>query len=271
MNTFLFDLDGVIYRDRDRVPFAAEAIAVLRAAGHRILFATNNATRSREEFAERIGEVGVAARPEDIATSASATAEYLRTLPAPPRTALVVGSEALITELDAAGIRAVDAAIESDDQPDVVVASLDRGFTYQKLARVQQAVLRGAPLVATNRDPQFPGANGRIWPGAGAIVAAVEAACRRSALLIGKPGSLLYKSLLSATGADPAHTVVVGDSLVTDSPAATAMGLASVLVLTGVTTRAELATSSIKPTIVLDNLAELAAIDPNTLLQSLSG
>ncbi len=267
MNTFIFDLDGVIYRDRERVPFAAEAIAALRAAGHRILFATNNATRLRAEFAERIAEAGVPARPEDIATSASATAEYLRALDIPPQTALVVGSEALKTELEAVGIRVYDAAVDLGLQPDVVVAGLDRHFTYEKLARVQQAVLRGATLVATNRDPQFPGANGRIWPGAGAIVAALEAACRQPAVSIGKPGPLLYRTLLASAGADPVRTIVVGDSLVTDIPAAAAMGLASVLVLTGVTTRAELTTSTIEPTLVVENLAELAAIDTDRLLQ----
>ncbi len=268
MNTFLFDLDGVIYRDRERVPFAAEAIATLRAAGHRILFATNNATRSRTEFAERIAAAGVAARPEEVATSASTTAEYLRTLESPPRTAMVVGSAALVAELRAVGIRAVDAAVDSDDRPDVVVAGLDQHFTYDKLARAQHAVLRGAALVATNRDPQFPGANGRIWPGAGAIVAALEAACRRPATAIGKPGPLLYKILLASAGADPARAIVVGDSLVTDIPAAEAMGLASVLVLTGVTTRAELADSQVRPSLVVENLAELAAMDTDSLLPS---
>jgi HAD superfamily hydrolase (TIGR01450 family) len=268
MNTFLFDLDGVIYRDRERVPFAAEAIATLRAAGHRILFATNNATRLRTEFAERIAEAGVPARPEEIATSASATAGYLRTLESRPCTAIVVGSPALKTELENAGIRVLDSDVGLDVQPDVVVASLDRELTYEKLARAQHAVLRGALLVATNRDPQFPGANGRIWPGAGTIVAAMEAACRQSAVSIGKPGTLLYRTLLAATRADPARTIVVGDSLVTDIPAAVAMGLASVLVLTGVTSRAELAGSAVVPTLVLEDLSELAAMDTDTLLPS---
>jgi phosphoglycolate/pyridoxal phosphate phosphatase family enzyme len=269
MNTFLFDLDGVIYRDRERVPFAAEAIATLRAAGHRILFATNNATRLRTEFAERIAEAGVPARPEEIATSASATAEYLRTLRTPPQTALVVGSAALKMELEAVGMRIIDANIDDDEQPDVVVASLDRDLTYAKLARAQHAVLHGASLVATNRDPQFPGAHGRIWPGAGAIVAAMETACRRSAIAIGKPGPLLYKTLLAAAGADPARTIVIGDSLVTDIPAAVAMELVSVLVLTGVSSRAELAGADIVPTLVVENLAELVAIDTDTLLPPL--
>jgi phosphoglycolate/pyridoxal phosphate phosphatase family enzyme len=266
MITFLFDLDGVIYRDREPVPDAADAVAALRAAGHRILFATNNATRRRSEFVERIVDAGVPAEIRDLATSASATAQYLRTLPHPPRTALIVGSDALAAELAEVGIRVLDPAASQGEQPDVVIASLDRLFTYEKLARAQSAVLAGALLVATNRDPQFPGANGTVRPGAGSIVAAVETACRRSAISIGKPGPLLYQALLGATGADPAQTIVVGDNLETDIAAAQAMSLASVLVLTGLSKRTDIAASAAKPTLVVETLAELASRDPHELL-----
>jgi len=268
MITFLFDLDGVIYRDREPVVNAAAAVADLRARGHRILFATNNATRLRSEFAERIREVGVPARTEDVATSASATAQYLKALPVPPRTALVVGSEALATELRDVGIRVVDLGLPSElrERVDVVVASLDREFTYAKLAQAQAAVLGGALLVATNRDPQWPGANGTIWPGAGSIVAAVETACRQTAVSIGKPGPLLYQTLLRAVGADPAETIVVGDNLETDIAAAQAMGLASALVLTGVSRREDIGAAGAKPTIVVGTLADLVARDPLALL-----
>jgi 4-nitrophenyl phosphatase len=266
MITFLFDLDGVIYRDRDPMPGAAEAVAALRAAGHRILFATNNATRSRGEFIERIQSVGVPASEDELATSASATAEYLRTLPTAPRSALVVGSEALQQELTAAGIRIVDGNAADWEQPDCVVASLDRKFTYERLARAQRAVLQGAFLVATNRDPQFPGAQGQVWPGAGSIVAAVETACQQEAVAIGKPGPLLYKTLLAAHGADLRRTIVVGDSLITDIAAAVALHLPSVLVLTGISRREQVATSPWKPTLVVNTLSELVHADLEALL-----
>jgi hypothetical protein len=100
-----------------------------------------------------------------VGVALTAYGVFLSTLESHPRTALVVGSDALKAELEAAGIRAMDASLEIDDQPDVVVVSLDRRFTYGKLARAQGAVLRGAPLVATNRDPQVPGAQGRLWLG----------------------------------------------------------------------------------------------------------
>jgi ribonucleotide monophosphatase NagD (HAD superfamily) len=172
----------------------------------------------------------------------------------------------LAQELAAVGIRAVDVTSEKWEQPDCVVASLDRQFTYDRLARAQYAVLHGALLVATNRDPQFPGAQGRILPGAGSIVAAVEAACQQAPVAIGKPGPLLYKTLLTAHGVDLHRTIVVGDNLITDIAAAVAMDLPSVLVLTGISTRDQIATSPWKPTLVVETLAELVSADLEALL-----
>lgn len=269
MLTFLCDLDGVIYRDREPVPGAAEAVAALRARGHKVVFATNNGTRSRAEFVTRMAAVGVPATEDEIATSGYATARYLRTLAAPPSTALVIGSGALLAELEAVGIAVRQADQGWSERPDCVVVSLDRTFTYEKLAQAQHAVLAGALLVATNRDPQFPGAD-RLYPGAGSLVAAVEAACQQQAVAIGKPGPLLYAMLLRATGADPRRTIVIGDNLITDIAAAAAMQLPSVLVLTGIARRADLATSTVQPSLVVERLTELLTYDLETLVTSRS-
>lgn len=273
MLTFLFDIDGVIYRDREPMPGAAGTVAALRDAGHRVLFATNNGTRSRAEFLERLASVGVQATLDELGTSAYATARYLRELPTPADTAYVVGAEALKAELAGAGIRAVDAAVRTPatpegavvEQPDCVVVSLDRLFSYERLAQAQHAVLHGALLVATNRDPQFPGAGG-LRPGAGSIVAAVETACKRKAIAIGKPESLLYRMLLRASGADVQRTIVVGDNLITDIAAAAAMNLPSVLVLTGISQRADVAPSPVKPTLIVETLPEMLTHDLEALL-----
>lgn len=262
MLTFLCDLDGVIYRDQEPMPGAADTVAAWRAAGHRVLFATNNATRSRAEFVQRLAAVGVPASESDLATSASATASYLRALPMPPATAYVVGAAALEAELRSVGIRIAG----EDEQPDCVVASLDRQFTYEKLARAQAAVLAGAALFATNRDPVFPGAD-RLWPGGGSIVAAVETACRRPATAIGKPGPLLYRILLQSAGADPARTIVVGDNLDTDIPGAVELGMPSILVLTGVSRREDIDRSPARPTLVVETLPETLHHDLEALVR----
>lgn len=271
MLTFLFDLDGVIYRDHDPLPGAATTVAALREAGHLVLFATNNATRRRAEFVERLAGMGIVAEPDHLGTSASATAQYLIGLPTPPGSALVIGSEALQAELREVGIRIIPAEDggEIQEQPDCVVVSLDRRFTYAKLAAAQRAVLAGAALVATNRDPQFPGAD-RLWPGAGSIVAAVESACRQAATAIGKPGPLLYQTLLRANGADPARAIAVGDSLQTDIAAAAAMSMPSVLVLTGVSRRGDVLVAAAKPSLIIETLSELLTADLDALFATYS-
>jgi HAD superfamily hydrolase (TIGR01450 family) len=268
--TFLFDLDGVIYRGNEPVHGAADAVAALRAAGHHILFATNNATQRREEFVAKLERVGVPAIVDDLATSASATAWYLSTLPQPPASALVIGASSLARDLEDVGIQIVDVESADSEQPDCVVASLDRDFSYQKLARAQTAVLGGAMLVATNKDPQFPGSS-RLWPGAGSIVAAVEAACQKTAISIGKPGPLLYKTLLDACNADLTRTVVVGDNLETDIAAAAAMRLPSILVLTGISQRRDVERSPAKPSWVVDNLLELLSRNLDDLFSPATG
>ena len=105
MRTFLFDLDGVIYRDREPMPGAAATVAALRAAGHRVLFATNNATHSRADFVERLASVGVPAGIEEIGTSSYATACYLQALEPMPATVLVIGSEAPTIRFGRAPVR----------------------------------------------------------------------------------------------------------------------------------------------------------------------
>jgi 4-nitrophenyl phosphatase len=218
----------------------------------------------------KLARVGVPAVVDDLATSASATARYLTTLPKPPASALIIGAASLARDLEDAGIQIIDVDSADTEQPDCVVASLDRDFSYHKLARAQTAVLAGAMLVATNKDPQFPGSS-RLWPGAGSIVAAVEAACRKTAIAIGKPGPLLYKMLLDASNADLDRTVVVGDNLETDIAAAAAMNLPSILVLTGISQRRDVASSPAKPSSVVENLLDLLSRNLDDLFSPPAG
>jgi HAD superfamily hydrolase (TIGR01450 family) len=252
MSTFILDLDGTVYRDDVPLPGARETIEALRTAGHRVLFASNNSTHTRADYARRLGGMGLTIEPDGLATTGYATGRYLHSLPAPPRSLLVIGTQGLTQEILAAGLQA-----RTDGVPpiDAVVVGLDRGFTFARLAAAQAAVLAGARLVATNRDPQFPGRDG-ITPGCGALVAAVEVAAQATAVTVGKPEPYLYQSLIEATGADPRRTVVVGDSLKSDIAAAIPLGLYNVLVLTGVSA-APAARTTPQPDLVLPSLAEL--------------
>jgi len=230
LGTFIFDLDGTLYREDVALPGAREAVAELRRRGHRVLFATNNSTTTRADYARRLDAMGFTIEPHGLATSAYSTGLYLRDLPNPPRSLLILGAPAIASEVVAAGL---DARTDGAPPIDAVVVGLDRQFTYQRLAAAQAAILAGARLICTNRDLQFPGRDG-ITPGAGSIVAAVEAASLATATTIGKPEPHLYRGLMEATDADPATTVVVGDNMRTDIAAAQPLGLYSVLVLTGV-------------------------------------
>jgi 4-nitrophenyl phosphatase len=265
----VFDLDGVLYRGADPVPGAADALARLRARGARVFFLTNNSTQTRADFVAKLTGMGMPCAEDEVMTSAYATAVYLtRVQNAAGKSALVIGGDGLRTELTRAGLTVLhpdDWDPEDANAPavDYVVVGLDRGFTYQRLHRAQQAVLRGAAFVATNRDGQFPVEGGRVTPGAGSVVAAIAAAADKEPLTIGKPETGGLEAILAASGAAPADALMVGDRLDTDIWCGNRLGVPSALVLTGITS-AERARELVAarpewaPTYTLNDLTELS-------------
>src|SRR5436189_5874366 len=134
MSTFIFDLDGTVYRDDVVLPGARETIAALRQRGHHVLFASNNSTRTRDEYARQLDQMGLAIEPHGLVTSAYATGVYLRSLPEPPRSLLIIGTASLGEEIAAAG---VEARMNGAPPVDAVVVGLDRAFSYERLAAAQ--------------------------------------------------------------------------------------------------------------------------------------
>jgi HAD superfamily hydrolase (TIGR01450 family) len=227
----------------------------------------------RADYVTRLSSMGAPVSPDLIVSSARATALYLRDLRPPVGRALVVGGPGLVHEIGDVGIEVVysgDAAerwkangrdaAAAVGPVDAVVAGLDLDFSYARLACAAEAVRSGARFIATNRDPVYPLEKG-LMPGAGSIVSAIETASGRSPVSIGKPGPLLLEVAARAVGGDVAAAVMIGDSVVTDVPAAIAVGARSVLMLTGITTRAQLATlaEADRPTEIAADAAELAA------------
>jgi glycerol 3-phosphatase-2 len=249
-DAILLDLDGVLYRWPEPIPGAAAALAALRDAGKRIAFLTNNSSRTPSQVAERLGTVGVEARPEEVVTSALATATVLAERGA--RSAFVVGEEGLLEALAVVGIRAVSA---SEDVPDVVVVGFDRSVDYGKLRDASVLVGRGVPLVASNADASFPAPSGESWPGAGALLAAIETTTGARGEVFGKPEAPLFARALAAAGGT--RPLVVGDRLDTDIAGAVRLGWDSALVLTGAARRRDVERSPWKPTLVLDDLSAL--------------
>jgi HAD superfamily hydrolase (TIGR01457 family) len=249
-DAILLDLDGVLYRWPDAIPGAAVAVAALREAGKRLAFVTNNSSRTPEEVAERLASVGVRAEPKEVVTSAIATAAALGERGV--RSAFVIGERGLVVALRDEGIRVVD---EPGEDVGVVVVGFDRGVTYRKLKDASVLVARGVPLIASNADASFPAASGEAWPGAGALVAAIETTTGATAELIGKPEAPLMELALDAAGGG--LPLVVGDRLDTDVAGAARLGWDSVLVLTGSTRREDVGRSDWKPTFVVDSVADL--------------
>jgi len=248
-DAILLDLDGVLYRWPEPIDGAADAVQALRDAGKRIAFVTNNSSRTPAQVAERLASVGVDAKPEEVVTSALATATLLAERGV--GSAFVVGEEGLLEALGVAGIRVVDASAEAD----VVVVGFDRGADYMKLKDASVLVERGVPLVASNADPSFPAPGGESWPGSGALLAAIETTTGARGEVLGKPEPPLFeRALSSAAGGRP---LVVGDRLDTDIAGAERLGWDSALVLTGAAHREDVERSEWKPTFIIDDLSGL--------------
>lgn len=224
----LLDLDGVVYLGGHAIPHAADAVQAARAAGMRVAFVTNNASRTPDDVAANLVKLGVPAGTDDIVTSAQGAAWLLAgKLPA-GAPVLVTGTDALVAAVRAAGLTPVRSA---DDAPAAVVIGFDPAMDYPRLAEAALAVRAGALFVATNMDTTLPSPRG-LLPGNGTLVGVVGTATGREPLVAGKPQLPLHAAAVERTGART--PLVVGDRLDTDVAGAVAAGTPSLLVLTGV-------------------------------------
>jgi glycerol 3-phosphatase-2 len=254
-DAFLFDLDGVLYRGSEPIPGAAEAVDRLRGLGKRVAFVTNNSSRTPDAVVEALSAVGVLAHSDEVETSALATADVL--LARGVADAFVVGEEGLRQALRGVGIRLAAADAELSES---VVVGFDRQADYAKLRTASLLVERGAWLVATNADASYPAPDGR-WPGAGALLAAIETTTGIRAEVVGKPHAPILRSALARAGGG--RPLLIGDRLETDIAGAAALGWDSFLVLTGITHRDDLAGSPIAPTFVGADLSTLFDARPD--------
>jgi glycerol-1-phosphatase len=253
---FLLDLDGVVYRGNEAVPGAPEALARLRAAGRSVVFLTNNSARTPDQIVDKLSGLGVEARPEEMVTSAHALAALVSESDG-DLTAYVIGEDGLREALGAAGVEVVDG---QPDRAGYVVVGWDRDLTYEDLRVASVLVGRGATLMATNADASYPAEGGELWPGAGAILAAVEIATGVSAEVAGKPHRPLFETALERAGTRRA--AVIGDRIETDIAGARAAGLDGILVWTGASGPAGLLDNDALPSATLRNLGELFADRP---------
>ena len=269
----LVDLDGVVYRGADPVPGVAAVLAARAARGDDVVYVTNNSMWYRAEYVTRLTDMGAPVEADRVVSSSRATALYLVDHEPGVRRVLAVGAGGLDRELRDAGFEVVTAGAAATRMsqegidgwtaagaPDAVVVGLDPQLTYLRIAAAADCVRAGARFIATNRDPVYPTERG-LRPGAGSIVAAIEATTGVTPVAIGKPEPYLLEEAARAVGREARDAVMIGDGIATDIAAAHAVGARSILMLTGVATQAHLdeLPPDQRPTAVAANADELAA------------
>jgi len=255
--TYVFDLDGVLYRGDAPLPHASETVRELKRRGRRVYFFTNNSGKSRKDFQAKLERIGIPASTDEIMTSGYATSLYFKENNHLGKRVYVVGESGLKQELELAGMEIFKNG--NSGKIDFVVAGIDREFTYEKLTKAQQAIINGAMFIATNRDVTFPVENSVVIPGGGAIVSAIETASEVKPFVIGKPWDYALEKILESAGSTSEESIMVGDRLETDILLGNRAGMVTVLVTTGVSTRydAEHAGEEMKPCRIIDDLIEL--------------
>ncbi|MBW4439555.1 MAG: HAD-IIA family hydrolase [Pleurocapsa minor GSE-CHR-MK-17-07R] len=248
----IMDADGVLWRGDTPIDGASRWISHLQAQGIPYIIATNNSSKSPQEYQQKLERLQIArVTPEHIVSSGMVTASFLaREYPA-GATVFVVGGDGLRELIAAAGMTLV-----TDEQPDVVVVGIDFALTYDKLRRASDFIRRGARFIGTNADRTFPLPEGPA-PGAGSILALLQTATDVAPEVMGKPGRAMFETALAVMGAAAEHTLMIGDRMDTDILGAIDAGLMTALVLTGVDTRDTARTYPTQPDIITPDLNAL--------------
>ena len=252
---YMIDLDGTIYRGKERIPAAKRFIERLQKFEIPFLFVTNNSTRTPEQIVENLSKnYDIHVKKENVYTSALATADYIADLDEHKRQVYAVGQLGLQQALLDRGFRF------NEQNPDYVVVGLDTDVTYHKLELATLAVRNGAKLIGTNPDSNLPSERGMI-PSAGSIVACIEYATQQKATYVGKPENIIMEKALEKMNLPEDQVAMVGDNYRTDIMAGINFGMDTIIVYTGLSTREEVAREKVQPTHQIDSLDEWQVSD----------
>jgi 4-nitrophenyl phosphatase len=259
---WIFDMDGVLYRGVETLPGVQSLFEELDYRGIPYMLATNNSMATPAMYVDRLAGMGITAAERSILTSAMATGQYLRDHFGSEARLHVLGMPALTEQL---GMHDGFVFVDPDEEkPDAVIVGLDREVTYDKLRKAHRGIQDGARFIATNADVTLPTEQGLI-PGCGALIAALAASTGRRPVVIGKPEIHLLNAAVTAMGVPADQCVMVGDRLDTDIAAGHASAMLTLMVLTGVSRREEIASVAIKPDLVFTDLpAVLEALQVET-------
>lgn len=255
IKALILDMDGVLWRGDHSIGDLVSIFSEIKHRGFKFVLATNNATRTVNQYRHKLRRFGVVLENTQIINSSIATGEYLLQKYPAGGDIYVVGEKPLIRTLEEYGFN----NSQDGDGVITVVAALDRRFSYKKLRQATILIRSGVEFIATNPDATFPEPGGLV-PGAGAIVASIEAATGRSAVVIGKPSPVMYRIALERLGTMPEETLVIGDRLETDIVGAQTLGCPTALVLSGVTTLEMADNWQPPPTLIADDLSSLVEL-----------
>jgi NagD protein len=250
----IMDMDGVVVHGDRVVPGAAEALHRFQDQGLKILILTNNSIYTQRDLSSRLAFIGLPVAPELIYTSALATARFLHTQ-MPAGKAYVVGEAGLTTALHDTGYTLTEL------EPDYVVIGETTSYSFGRITRAVRLISAGARFIATNPDPNGPSSDGLI-PATGAVAALISSATGKQPYFVGKPNPLMLRSALRQIGAHSEEAIMVGDRMDTDIVMGTESGMETALVLTGVTSRADVERWPYRPTRILDSIADLEVQEP---------
>lgn len=247
--SYLMDMDGVLVHEEHLIPGADQFIAELTARGTNFVVVTNNPIYTRRDLRARLLATGLDIPEDRIWTSALATAKFLHSQ-RPGGSAFVIGEVGLTTAMHEAGY------VLTDRNPDYVVLGETRTYSFEAITTAIRLIEAGARFVSTNPDATGPSRAG-LLPAAGAVAALIEKATGKTPYFVGKPNPLMMRSALRSIGAHSASTLMIGDRMDTDVIAGLEAGLATILVLTGISTPATVEQYPFRPSLVIDSVADL--------------
>ena len=228
IKALILDMDGVLWRESQTIGDLPAIFSRIQLCGLKVSLATNNSTLSVGQYLQKFHSFGVTLTPEQIVNSSMAVVHYLSKRYPNGGDVHIIGEDGLIQTLAKSGFQQGEGVILA------VIVSMDRQLTYEKLRRAALLIRSGVPFIGTNPDKTFPTPEG-LAPGAGAILAAIEAATSVAPVIVGKPSPEMYIVAMERMGATPETTLVVGDRLETDIAGGQQLGCQTGLVLSGVT------------------------------------
>lgn len=252
---FIFDLDGTVYLSDRLIPGADTVIRRLRETGRKVVFLSNKPLQTREDYALKLTRLGIPTEPDEVINSTFVMVHYLKKN-APEAKLFVVGEIPFIEELKRAGFTIT----EEPSEIDYVIAAFDRTFDYKKLNISYQAIKLGAHFIATNPDRTCPVEGGEI-PDCAGMIAAIEAVTEKKVeVIVGKPSPIMVQTVLDVMGLKPEDCILIGDRLETDIKMGKESGIATGIVLTGVTNEETLEKhkhSPLQPDFVFESIADV--------------